>query len=245
MPKFLYLQMPINFLTYLISISFLFFTNKTILLIPKENNTISYLLSVSIDEKVNLLYSSLDINGYTMPKFESFTLAAKGFFELKEKGLVKKEIITIIDFSLPSNEKRLWVIDLNNNIVLYNSVVAHGIGSGDLFAYSFSNAANSSKSSLGFYITAEVYKGGHGLSLKLDGIEKGINSNARKRGIVIHGADYASPSILNSQNYLGRSQGCPALPLGLSFQIINTIKGKSCLFIYHPSHGYYNNKKII
>jgi hypothetical protein len=211
-------------------------------LVPKllANN-----IELTIDEKVNSIYNSLDDNGYSLPKFESFTEGLKGFFELKEEGKLKKDILTIIDFSLPSSFKRLWVIDLENNIVLYNSLVAHGSGSGDLFAYSFSNAANSSKSSLGFYSTAEVYNGKHGLSLKLDGLEKGINSNARNRGIVIHGADYASASILNSQHYLGRSQGCPALPIGLSRQIITTIKDKSCLFIYHPSRGYYKSKNTV
>ena len=113
--------------------------------------------------------------------------------------------------------------------------MAHGRNTGDEYANSFSNAAESFKSSLGFYATAEIYKGKHGISLKLDGLEKGINNNARERAVVMHGADYVANSFIKNHQRLGRSLGCPAIPVAFTKEIINTIKDKSCLFIYHPS----------
>jgi hypothetical protein len=173
------------------------------------------------------VYAVLHKNKYELPQLQSFTSALKGFYKLKEKGIIKKNILTIIDFSLSANSKRLWVIDLTTKTILFQSLVAHGRNTGEEFATSFSNAARSFKSSLGFYTTGEVYRGKHGLSLRLDGLEKGVNDNARNRGVVMHAADYVSAR-------LGRSQGCPAVPVGLSKEIIRIIKDKSCLFIYHP-----------
>lgn len=195
--------------------------------------------------KVEIIYHSLDTNHFVLPQITCFKKAMEGFYALKEKGLIQKDILTVIDFSLSSTKKRLWVIDLSNNTILYNTVVSHGMNSGGEYANSFSNSASSNKSSLGFYTTGETYNGKHGLSLKLDGQEKGINSNARSRAVVVHGASYANPSILKSQGYLGRSQGCPAIPEALKTQIIKTIKGKSCIFIYHPSRSYEITSKLI
>jgi len=155
---------------------------------------------------------------------ESFSAALEGFYKLKEKGIVQKDILTLVDFSMSSNTKRLWVIDLATNTVLYNSLVAHGRNTGEEFANSFSNQASSLKSSLGFYVTAEVYNGKHGMSLKLDGLEKGINDKARERGVVVHAADYVSSTFIKNNKRLGRSQGCPAIPVDLAPEIINTIK---------------------
>jgi hypothetical protein len=181
------------------------------------------------------VYNHLNHNNFALPKLESFQKAMLGFYEMKKKGNFKKDILTLIDFSLSSNEKRLWVIDLSTNTIVFNSLVAHGRNTGDEFAKSFSNASSSFKSSLGFYSTGEVYNGKHGKSLKLDGLEKGINDNARNRGIVIHAADYVSDFFIKAHNRLGRSQGCPALPIEFTEKIINKIKGKSCLFIYYPN----------
>ena len=152
--------------------------------------------------------------------------------------------MTLVDFSLSSNTKRLWVIDLTTNTVLFNSLVAHGRNTGEEFATSFSNDASSFKSSLGFYLTGEIYQGKHGKSLKLDGLEKGVNDKARERGVVMHAADYVSETFIKSNKRLGRSQGCPAIPVELTAEIINTIKNKSCLFIYHPSRNYTDVSKI-
>lgn len=191
----------------------------------------------AIDMKADIVYNSLHSNNLAMPKSESFKEALKGFYSLKAKGLIKKDILTLVDFSLSANTKRLWVIDLTSNTILFNSLVAHGRNTGDEFANSFSNDAESNKSSLGFYSTGEIYNGKHGMSLKLDGLEKGVNDNARNRAVVVHGADYVSTSFIKNHNRLGRSQGCPAIPVEIAGKIINTIKDKSCFYIYHPSRS--------
>ena len=191
-----------------------------------EENTVSKNLSV---------YNQLDAKTYAMPSFESFDMALEGFRKLKEKGLVEKNILTLVDFSLSSTSKRLWVIDLDKNEVVFQTLVAHGRNTGEEYANTFSNQAESYKSSVGFYATGEIYRGKHGLSLKLDGLEKGLNDNARDRAVVVHGADYVSESFIKQNKRLGRSQGCPAIPVEMNEKIINVIKDKSCLFIYHPS----------
>lgn len=185
--------------------------------------------------RVVSVYNELSSNSFTSPSFESFSIALEGFYKLKRNGQVTKDILTLIDFSMSSNSKRLWVIDLTTNKVLFNSLVAHGKNTGEEFASYFSNKAESFQSSLGFYATAEVYNGKHGMSLKLDGLQKGLNDKARERAVVVHGADYVSESFIKNHKRLGRSQGCPALPVELNEKIINVIKDKSCLFIYHPS----------
>lgn len=202
----------------------------------KQEETIS--IKFSFDSNVEMVYNSLNSNHYELPKLKSFKEALKGFYLLKEKGLVQKDILTLVDFSLSSNIKRLWVIDLASNTILYNSLVAHGRNTGLEYATSFSNSNSSFKSSLGFYVTGEIYNGKHGMSLKLDGLEKGINDNARERGVVIHAANYVSNSFIKCNKRLGRSQGCPAIPEESLKEIVNTIKNKSCLFIYHPSRNF-------
>ena len=219
---------------------FSFSTSKPSLSESKATKTVIYAktITTSLDAKVEMVYNSLHSNEFGLPKLESFTEALKGFYLLKEKGLIQKDILTLVDFSLSSSTKRLWVIDLTTNTILYNSLVAHGRNTGEDFASSFSNAAESYKSSLGFYSTGEIYNGKHGMSLKLDGLEKGINDNARNRGVVMHAAEYVSNSFVKNNHRLGRSQGCPAIPVELSKDIINAIKNKSCFFIYHPSRSF-------
>ncbi len=191
----------------------------------------------AFEAKAESLYNQLDANSFEMPKLESFEAALEGFYRMKAQGNIKKDVLTIVDFSLSSNLKRLWVIDLSANTVLFQTLVAHGRNSGEEFANRFSNVADSFKSSLGLYLTGEVYNGKHGMSLKLDGMEKGVNSNARSRSVVMHGADYVSESFIRQHNRLGRSQGCPAIPVEMTPEIINAIKGGSCLYIYHPSRN--------
>ena len=130
----------------------------------------------------------------------------------------------------------MFVIDLDHYKVLFNTLVSHGMNTGTQMATSFSNENETHKSSPGFYITRETYSGKHGLSLRLDGQERGINDHALDRGIVVHGAEYVNDNIANSRGWIGRSHGCPAVPPQLSTPIINTIKGGTCLFIYHPSY---------
>lgn len=191
----------------------------------------------AFDTKAESIYSSIDANNFAMPAIESFKNALEGFYALKDKGIVKKDILTLVDFGLSSKVKRLWVIDLSTNTILFNSLVAHGKNSGDDYANVFSNKNESFKSSLGFYITGEVYNGKHGMSMRLDGQESGVNSNARSRSIVMHGADYVSDWFIKGHNRLGRSQGCPAIPMELTPEIINTLKDGSCLYIYHPTRS--------
>lgn len=219
---------------------FLFSTLSSNEIKPAAPKLIASTAKISFATKAESLYNNLNSNNLSLPKLESFTKALEGFYDLKEKGKIKRDILTLIDFSLSSNTKRLWIIDLSTNTVLYNSLVAHGRNTGDEFAKSFSNQPESYKSSLGFYATGEVYQGKHGLSLKLDGLEKGVNDKARARAVVIHGADYVAESFIKQNKRLGRSLGCPAIPVGLTKEIINTIKDKSCLFIYHPS----SSKKV-
>lgn len=146
---------------------------------------------------------------------------------------------------MPSTEKRLWVIDVETGEILFNDFVSHGKNSGELYATSFSNLNSSYKSSLGFYQTAETYTGKHGYSLRLDGLESGINDNARNRAIVIHGAGYANPDFIEKTGRLGRSLGCPALPEDSAKALIDLIKEKSCLFIYANEFGYLNNSIVL
>lgn len=208
-----------------------------------ESHTKNY--SFSSIKKSNDVYNSLDANNFQLPKEESFSKALEGYYVLKSKGVIKKQYLTIIDFSLSSNIKRMWIIDMNQNKIILNSLVAHGKNSGEEYAEDFSNKNQSNKSSLGFFATGEVYQGKHGLSLKLDGLEKGINDNARQREVVVHGADYVSESFIKNHKRLGRSQGCPAVPVELSKKIIETIKDRTCLFIYHPSENDIESSKLI
>ena len=143
-----------------------------------------------------------------------------------------KEVLTLIDFTKPSNEERLLVLDMVEGKLLFHSLVAHGRNSGDLYATRFSNRPESHQSSLGLYLTEGTYIGKNGYSLRLNGLEKGINDNALARAIVIHGAAYADPSVCRGGRRLGRSWGCPALPPALNRPIIDTIKGGSVLYIY-------------
>ncbi|MGV9003153.1 murein L,D-transpeptidase catalytic domain family protein [Flavobacterium sp.] len=192
----------------------------------KANNSLS---------KVESIYLNLKSNACALPSFDCFSIALEGFNKFKEKGIFKKNILTLIDFSKSSNSKRLWIIDLDSDEVLLNTYVAHGRNTGNEFADKFSNKAESFQSSLGFYATAEIYNGKHGSSLKLDGLQKGMNDNARERAVVMHGADYVSEKFIKNNKRLGRSLGCPAVPEELNDKIITLIKDKSCLFIYHPS----------
>jgi hypothetical protein len=132
------------------------------------------------------IYNQLDANSFVLPSFDCFNLALDGFHLLKDKGLFQKNILTLVDFSLSSNTKRFWVIDLDKKIILFQTLVAHGRNTGEEFANQFSNKAESFKSSIGFYATGEIYDGKHGMSLKLDGLEKGLNDKARERAVVIH-----------------------------------------------------------
>jgi hypothetical protein len=169
-----------------------------------------------------------------------FQKAITGYYNLKNSGKLSssKSILTIADMSQPSISKRLWVIDLDKKEVILNTWVAHGKNTGDDKATHFSNVSSSNQSSLGFYVTAEVYNGKHGRSLKLDGMDAGYNSNARERAIVVHGAPYVSQGTINALGRLGRSQGCPAVAPEFADKVISAIEGKTVLFINGTDQNY-------
>lgn len=144
----------------------------------------------------------------------------------------------MVDFTKSSTQKRLWVVDIEKKELLHNTYVAHGRNSGEEFAENFSNDTKSYMSSIGFYVTQETYKGKHGLSLKLDGLDEGFNTNALDRCIVIHGAEYASPDVIAKAGRLGRSLGCPALPMEEHEDIINTVMGKTAMYIHAANDSY-------
>ncbi|MDY0342363.1 MAG: murein L,D-transpeptidase catalytic domain family protein [Lentimicrobium sp.] len=148
----------------------------------------------------------------------------------------KTHVVTLIDFSLPSTVKRLWTINLQTGELLLNTYVAHGRNSGDNEARQFSNVPESYQSSLGFYLTDQVYVGKHGNSMRLRGLEKNINDKAWDRAIVVHGADYATDGFIRKYGRLGRSFGCPAIPPEVTDEFIQTVKDGSLLFIYHPRY---------
>jgi hypothetical protein len=197
--------------------------------------------SQSAGTDLRLLYQECGLE--TAITFDLFRLAMKGMNNIKE--LQNKKIITIIDFSKPSTRERFFVIDLANKKMLYRTLVAHGKNSGEDRAISFSDDPGSLKSCLGFFVTAETYNGKHGYSLSLDGLEPGINDNARMRSIVIHGADYVSATYTEQHGRLGRSWGCPALPLNSSKEIIDHISKGSCIFIYGNDPDYLKNSKFL
>lgn len=193
-----------------------------------SNNT-----PVGIADQVSYISSQYNINQ------EAIQMAVAGYQKLRSLGkLANLQYLTIADFSKPSNEERLFIIDMQLMQVVVKSLVAHGRNSGTKMAHQFSNQLSSFQSSLGFYVTGGIYKGKHGASLELNGVEKGINDQAKERAIVIHGADYVSNKLIQQQGYIGRSLGCPAVPNNKVSTIINTIKGASCLFIYAPDRHY-------
>lgn len=176
--------------------------------------------------------SGLEHYGVSLAVFER---AREGFLQVSGR---QKEILTLIDFSKPSSAERLFVVDMNTGTLLHHSLVAHGQGSGDQYATTFSNREGSHQSSLGFFLVSETYLGGKGYSLRLDGLEDGINDHARSRAVVVHGAAYCSEDFIRSFGRLGRSFGCPALPLAQAREIIDTIKEGSVLYIYAPDPTY-------
>ncbi len=214
-----------------------------------KNLPATAIASTSINAGNNVLasniYDSLKLGSIGLGR-KVFDYAMKGFSFIKEKGYVDNDnIISIVDFSKPSSEKRLFIIDLKNYKVLFNTYVAHGMQSGKEFAEQFSNTLSSNKSSLGFYETLGTYMGGNGYSLRLQGLERGINDNANRRDIVIHGADYVNEKLIRSQGYIGRSWGCPAVPNKLHKPIIDKIKNGTCLFIYSPNKKYLSHSRIL
>jgi hypothetical protein len=203
--------------------------------------SLSNLRAQNVDADINQLWIECQLKG-VIP-YNIFNTAVLGY--RRTENIKRKNLITIIDFSRPSTEERLLVIDLENKKVRYKCFVAHGKNSGENYAKSFSNQDESLMSSLGFYLTGETYTGENGYSLRLNGLEKGINDHARAREIVIHGAAYVSKEFIDKYGRLGRSWGCPALPPEVTKEIIDLISGGSCLFIYADDVFYKENSTFL
>jgi hypothetical protein len=191
------------------------------------------------------IYDSLELATSGLSE-KAFEFAWKGYQKLRAKGMLAKDnVLSICDFSQSSRNKRLYVIDLVGMKLLINTYVAHGRNTGGEFAKSFSNNPNSHKSSLGFYVTRSTYSGSHGLSLKIDGVERGFNDKALRRNIVVHGSEYVGSNFIENNPFTGRSYGCPAVPDNESAEVINSIKDGSCLFIYYPNKTYISKSQLL
>ena len=203
------------------------------------------LTRVKFEDSITQLYEKMNLSSYNLD-YNVFRLGLIGYYSLLREGdLDNKDLLTIIDFALPSTQKRFFTLDLKNLRVKYYTYVAHGKNTGENLAKEFSNIPQSNQSSLGFYVTGETYVGSKGYSLRLDGMEKRFNGNIRDRAVVVHGADYVSESWIARYGRLGRSQGCPALPKGISHEVIDAIKNKAAIFTYYPDESYLKASKYL
>ena len=211
------------------------------LLNPAERT--SYL--AAFEQHVARTYIRAGLTAAALP-LPVYRQALLGFYNLQQQGRIGAgcHTLSIADFSQSSNRERLWVVDVAAGRLLHHTLVAHGKNTGEEYARSFSNVEGSEKSSLGFYVTGPTYQGKHGLSLRLRGVDAGYNTNAQSRSIVVHGADYVSQDFVSRHGRLGRSQGCPALPVAESAAIIRTIKGGSVLYIHGPSEVSYRSSLL-
>ncbi|MFZ4463978.1 MAG: murein L,D-transpeptidase catalytic domain family protein [Bacteroidales bacterium] len=199
-----------------------------------------------VSERKKDLYTVLNLSTFGLSD-QVFQLALKGYNKLAAEGkLNKQKFLTIVDFSQSSCKKRMYVIDIQNQTLLFNTLVAHGRNTGDEFAHDFSNKAGTLKSSLGFYVTKDQAIGSTvGLSLILQGVEKGFNDNALNREIIMHGADYATEDYILKNGRLGRSFGCPSLPPDLIKPVVDSIDKGTCLFIYYPDADYLAHSTLL
>ena len=189
------------------------------------------------------LYSNMELQE-TGLRFEVFEKALTGYYNLKhDDKLSEKPVLTIVDFTKSSNQKRLWVVDLDKKELLFNTYVSHGRNSGEEYAEHFSNQNESYMSSIGFYVTEGTYTGKHGLSLKLNGLDEGFNTNAMDRCIVMHGAEYATEDFIKQAGRLGRSLGCPAIPMEEHEDVINAVVGGTAMYV-HAAHDAYTSQYL-
>jgi hypothetical protein len=202
----------------------------------ERNSNSSHDINSDIDHNkllVENLYTECELTDKL--DYNVFKQAMDGYSSI---DLANKKLLSIIDYSKPSTQKRFFIIDVENHKLLYHTLVAHGKKSGYVNATKFSNKIGSHKSSLGFFRTGNSYFGLRGYSLQLEGLEKGINDNARLRGIIIHGANYVDERLANGNGVIGRSWGCPAVSKKLSKEIINLLRGGSLLYIYADDEVY-------
>jgi hypothetical protein len=181
----------------------------------------------------------------TWPRPEVLELALRAYHCGEAAGQFDRPVLALIDYSLPSTQRRLWVIDVVTNRILFHELVAHGVGSGENLAVEFSNLPRSRQSSVGLFRTEDAYRGRHGYSLRLTGLEPGINDRAMERAIVVHAADYVSPRIIATHGQLGRSWGCPALERRVHRAVIDKIRGGGALFAYYPDAGWLRDSAFL
>jgi hypothetical protein len=194
----------------------------------------------AFEQQAVQLYAKLGLGatGLSLPVFREGLV---GYYNIQKGG--GAPVLTLIDFSRPSQQKRLWVIDMARAKVLFHTLVAHGKASGGDVPVAFSNRDGSEMSSLGFYRTAPTtYTGKHGLSLKIRGLDPGFNTNAESRAVVVHGAEYVCEDFVKTHGRLGRSQGCPALPVAETAAIVKAIKGGSVVYLHGPATAGYRSQ---
>lgn len=180
-----------------------------------------------------------------LPRREVLDRALQAYRCGRTLGYIERPLLTVIDYTLPSTVRRLWVIDVERNEVLFHERVAHGQNSGEDRAVAFSNRRGSNQSSLGLFRTEDTYRGQHGLALRLTGLEPGINDRARERQIVMHGADYVSDEFIAEHGRLGRSWGCPAVSVEISTRVIDQIRDGSALFAYYPDPAWLRSSRFL
>ncbi|HVZ55745.1 MAG TPA: murein L,D-transpeptidase catalytic domain family protein [Chitinophagaceae bacterium] len=213
--------------------------------VPDPGTALTGLIESAATRLADYYYDSIQLDRYGLSR-AAMEYAIRGYQHLLQKGYIDNpDVLTICDFSLSSRRKRMFLIDLKNYKLILNTYVAHGRRSGGEYANRFSNRPNSHESSLGFYVTRNTYFGDHGLALKIQGVDRGFNDRAGARNIVVHGSDYVGEDFLETNQFLGRSFGCPAVPREETETVINTIKGGTCFFIYHPTKKYLAHSKIL
>jgi hypothetical protein len=201
-----------------------------------------------LDGATSVSFARADFDPTAIGEIETdvFELALGAASCAARTGAAKNpETLTVIDYSKPSSERRLWVFDLKARELVYEELVAHGQGSGANMATEFSNEADTHRTSLGLFVTSDTYVGKNGYSLRLDGLDRGVNDRARERAIVMHGAPYVSESFVKANGRLGRSWGCPAVSDAVARELIDRVKGGGLVFAYYPDAEWIRTSKYL
>lgn len=201
-----------------------------------------------VSAKANVMFAPEHFAGASLGSLQPgvFELALNAATCAVRAGKVSNpKTLTVIDYSRPSTQKRLWVIDLTTHSLLYEELVAHGQGSGGQTATMFSNQPETHRTSLGLFVTDTTYVGKNGYSLRLDGLDQGINDRARERAIVMHGASYVSRQFVKATGRLGRSWGCPAIRSDIAREMIDRVKGGGLVFAYYPDQQWLKSSKFL
>ena len=208
----------------------------------------SLLLPNAIDASTSAAFTRADFDATAIGNIETdvFEMALSAASCAVRSGAVSAPpTLTVIDYSKPSTERRLWVFDLKAKELVYEELVAHGQGSGANMATKFSNENESHQTSLGLFVTRDTYVGKNGYSLRLDGLDRGVNDRARERAIVMHGAPYVSDAFVRANGRLGRSWGCPAVSDAVAKKMIDFVKGGGLVFSYYPDAEWLKTSKYL